>query len=492
MFVEAILFSSNYLRQYSMQRTFIKNLSEKKGEDVVIKGWIHVYRNKGKIVFLDLRDMSGIVQGVVLKDSLAMPVAQECKNEWVVEVRGTVNERPENMKKPDVVNGDIELEVKEIIVLNKAETPPFEISDDTTADINEETRLTYRYLDLRSQRMQKNMRMRNRIAQFVRNQLDQREFVEVETPMFTKSTPEGARDFIVPSRMHPGMFYALPQSPQQYKQLLMSSGIERYYQFARCARDEDLRGDRQLEFTQVDLEMSFVTEEDVIQLNEEILINLVKELYPEKKIQQVPFPRMTYAEAMEKHGSDRPDIREDKEDPNLLAFLWITDFPFFEKTADSDDPQAVGEWTFTHNPFSNPKPEHIENLMKKENIGEILTSQYDITLNGFEIGGGSIRAHEPEVLRTTLEIIGHTPERIEGNFGHMFKAFSMGTPPHGGIAWGFDRIVMILQKEPNIREVIAFPKTREGRDPMMNAPDTIDQSQLDELGIAIKDIKEKK
>jgi aspartyl-tRNA synthetase len=291
------------------------------------------------------------------------------------------------------------------------------------------------------------LRMRGKVAQLVREELTNEGFVEIETPMFTRSTPEGARDYVVPARLSPGDFYALPQSPQQYKQLLMAAGVEKYFQLARCMRDEDLRGDRQPEFTQVDLEMSFATEEDVIALNEKVLISIVEKLYPEKKIQQVPFPRMTYAEAMEKYDSDRPDIREDKDDPNLLAFLWIVDFPFFEKTADSDDPQATGEWTFTHNPFSLSKPEHVENLKNQANIGDIVAAQYDITLNGFEIGGGSIRAHDPAVLRSILQILGHSDEKIDASFGHMLRALGSGCPPHGGIAWGF------------IREVIAFPKT---------------------------------
>jgi aspartyl-tRNA synthetase len=282
----------------------------------------------------------------------------------------------------------------------------------------------------------------------------------------------------VPARLYPGKFYALPQSPQQYKQLLMTSGTERYFQIARCMRDEDTRGDRQPEFTQLDLEMSFVEREDVMEINERLLIDLVTKLYPEKKIQQIPFPRFTFAEAMEKYGSDKPDIREDKNDPNLLAFCWVIDFPFFEKTDE-------GTWTFTHNPFSRPKPEHMESLLKKENIGEILTTQYDVALNGYEIGGGSIRNHNAEALEKVFEIMGHKIENIKQNFGHMLTAFTLGTPPHGGIAWGLDRLMMILQNEPNIREVIAFAKTGEGRDLMMESPADISEEQLKELSIKL-------
>ncbi len=470
-------------------RTYIKNLSEKKGGEVTINGWVDVARDQGKMAFFDFRDMTGKVQGVVFGKPEVLEVAKTLRPEWVVSVTGIVNERPEKMVKADILNGDIELEITGIEVLNMAETPAFEVTEDTSG-INEEVRLQNRYVDLRTERMQKNMRMRGKVAEVIREELQNENFLEVETPLFTKSTPEGARDYVVPSRLVPGHFYALPQSPQQYKQLLMASGIERYYQMAHCMRDEDLRGDRQPEFTQMDLEMSFTTEEEIMAINEKILIKIVEKLYPEKRIQEIPFPRMSYKDAMEKHGNDRPDIREDKEDPNLLAFLWIVDFPFFEKTSTSDDPQAQGEWTFTHNPFSLSKPEHVENIKNKENIGDIMAAQYDITLNGFEIGGGSIRAHDPEILKSILQILGHSDEKIEENFGHMLRALGSGCPPHGGIAWGFDRLVMILQNEPNIREVIAFPKTRGGRDPLMDAPATISEKQLDELHLQLKNIEE--
>ena len=467
-----------------MIRTKIKDLSAKVGEEVLIKGWIDIRRDQGKMVFFDLRDVSGKVQGIVFPGAETMELAKEVRPEWVVEVEGKVNARPEKAVKEGIVNGDIELEIIKLRVLNKAETPAFEVNEDTKK-VNEETRLKYRYLDLRSERMQENIKMRHKIIKFVRDELDRQDFFEIETPLLTKSTPEGARDYLVPSRLSPGKFYAMPQSPQQYKQLLMASGFERYFQIARCMRDEDSRGDRQPEFTQMDMEMSFVTEDDVMAVNEALLIGLVEKFYPQKKIQQVPFPRLTYAEVMEKYGTDRPDLRTDKEDENLLAFAWIVNWPFFEKTAESDDPQAQGEWTFTHNPFSLSKPEHIESLLKRENIGEIMASQYDITLNGLEIGGGSIRAHDPEVLRAILSILGHSEEKIEKNFGHMLKALGSGTPPHGGIAWGLDRLLMILQGEDSIREVIPFPKTREARDPMMESPSEVSQKQLDELGIRV-------
>lgn len=461
-----------------MERTYIKDLKNHIGKEVTVKGWIDVRRDQGKMVFLDLRDMSGKVQAVVLPNHTdALEVAQRLRPEWVVSVSAQVNKRPEKNIKEGILNGDIELEVLSIDVLNEAETPVFDVSSDGR-EIGEETRLKYRYLDLRRPRMQNNFRMRHETLLHLRNFYAKHGFMEIETPSLTKSTPEGSRDYVVPSRLDQGKFYALPQSPQQYKQLLMTSGFERYVQVARCFRDEDTRGDRQPEFTQIDMEMSFVTQEDVMQINEELMIDMVTKLYPEKRIQQVPFPRISYKDAMEKYGNDKPDIREDKEDPNLLAFCWVIDFPFFEKT-------DTGAWTFSHNPFSAPKPEFMSDLMEEKNIDGIVADQYDMALNGYEIGGGGIRNHNPEALKKVLKIMGHTEEGIEKNFGHMLKALAAGAPPHGGLAFGFDRLMMILQNEPNIREVIAFAKTGEGRDPMMESPSEISADQLQELGITI-------
>lgn len=479
-----------------MKRTRIKNLSEQKGQEVIIKCWIDVRRDQGKMAFFDFRDASGKVQGVVFGKPDVLEVAKTLRPEWVVAVKGIVNERNDKSAKEYIARmeesgkaeffiKDVELEITGFEVLNKAETPVFEITE-STQDINEEVRLKNRYLDLRTERMHNNLVMRHKVAKLVRDELDSQDFLEIETPILTKATPEGARDYVVPSRLTPNHFYALPQSPQQFKQILMSAGAERYFQFARCMRDEDLRGDRQPEFTQLDMEVSFANEEDIMEINEKLLIKVVSELYPEKRIQEIPFPRITYAEAMEKYGNDRPDIREDKNDPDLLAFCWIVDFPFFEKTAESDDPQAKGEWTFTHNPFSLSKPEFVEDLRKGTNTENIIAAQYDICLNGYEIGGGSVRAHDPEVLKSILKTLGHSDEKIEENFGHMLQALGSGTPPHAGIAWGFDRFMMILQNEKTIREVIAFPKNGEGRDPMTEAPSIISNEQLDELYLNLK------
>lgn len=466
-----------------MERTLIGELSSHIGSEVTIKGWVHVRRDQGKMAFFDFRDRTGTVQGVVFGKPEVLEIAKIANTEYVVEVNGIVNQRPEKMVNDKVQNGNIEIEITGIKILNEAKTLPFPIDGDTR-EIDEASRLKYRYLDMRSQRLQNNIRQRHKIQKFVRDYLTEESFVEVETPLLSAPTPEGSRSYIVPARLYKGNFYSLPQSPQQYKQLLMVGGLERYFQFARCMRDEDSRGDRQPEFTQLDLEMSFVTGEDVMALNEKVLIALVQKFYPEKKIQQIPFPRMTYHEAMEKYGNDRPDIREDKNDPNLLAFLWVTDFPAFEKTG-SDNIDGTGEWTFTHNPFARVKEEYIEDYMAGKNIENLISTQYDITLNGFEIGGGSIRNHRSDWQKKTFEIMGYDEARIESNFGHMLTALEFGAPPHGGIAWGFDRLMMILQNEPNIREVIPFAKTGEGKDLMMSAPAPVNPKQLNELGIKV-------
>jgi aspartyl-tRNA synthetase len=463
-----------------MQRIYIKDLGTYIGEEVSISAWVHVRRDQGKMIFFDFRDISGYVQGVILSSNKeTLEKAKEVRPEWVLQVHGKVNKRPEKNIQKDKQNGEIELEILNIEILNQATTPPFDIHGDGR-EINEEVRLKYRYIDLRRERLHKNIIGRHRVLQHVRNAFSKEGFFEIETPLMSATTPEGSRDFIVPSRLEPGLFYSLPQSPQQYKQLLMSSGFEKYFQFARCMRDEDTRGDRQPEFTQLDMEMSFVTQEEVMDINEKVLLDLIKTLYPNKKIQATPIPVMTYKEVMEKYESDKPDIRENKNDPDELAFLWVVDFPMFEK----DD---RGKWTFTHNPFSAPMREHLDKLLKKEDIANILTTQYDLVLNGSEIGGGSIRSHNPEALRSTFKIMDYTDERIERNFGHVLHALGSGTPPHGGMAWGFDRLMMILENEPNIREVIPFAKTGEGKDPMMGAPGRVTDEQLMELGIEVKE-----
>ncbi len=468
-------------------RTYINDIVGKEGQEVELMGWVHARRDHGKLVFIDIRDRSGFAQVVFGPDVAG---ASDLRLEYVIRLKGVVKARPEKLVNDKIATGKFEIGATELEILNAAEYLPIPLDTDGY-EINEEVRLTNRYFDLRRARLQKNIAFRHRIVSFIREFLGKEGFYEIETPILSGPTPEGARDYLVPSRMNNGSFYALPQSPQQYKQLLMVAGMERYFQIARCFRDEDTRGDRQPEFTQLDMEMSFVAREDVMQMNENLLIALVKAVAPEKKIQEIPFPRITYKESMEKYGTDRPDVRTDKNDPDLLAFCWVIDFPFFEKTDSANPTDLLGNsaWTFTHNPFSAPQPEHMANLMAKENIGDILTTQYDVAMNGFEIGGGSVRNHRPEALRKVFEVLGYSPERIEQNFGHMLKALSSGAPPHGGIAWGLDRLVMLLAGEPNIREVIAFPKTGDGTDPMMGAPCPVEKKQLDDLGIEIKEKK---
>jgi len=460
-----------------MERTLIGDLSSKKGEEVQIKGWISVSRDQSKMVFCDVRDRSGKVQGVVFGKPEVLEIAKTLKSEYVVSMTGMVNTRPEKAIKEGVVNGDIELEITGITILNAAETPPFDIMENSYGK-DEEVRLKHRSLDLRTERMQRNMKIRSQFVKKCRDFLMNRDFTEIETPLLTESTPEGSRDFVVPSRHNPGKFYALPQSPQQYKQLLMNAGFERYVQIARAIRDEDLRADRGYEHTQIDVEMSFVERDEVMAIIEEMIISTVEEMGYEVK--QKPFPKVTYAESMKKYGADKFDMRtqEDKEN-GILAYAWVIDFPFFEKT-------DKGDWTFTHNPFSMPKAEFIDDVLKGENIENILTTQYDLVCNGFEAGGGSIRAHKPEIIRAVYKVMGNTDEEIEDKVGHMLEAFKYGTPPHGGIALGVERNVMNLTGEESLREVQAFPMTRKGQTSVMNAPKALAPEQLVELGLSIK------
>ena len=455
------------------------------GKTIELFGWIDVRRDHGKLIFFDLRDRSGKVQLVVTpSDQDLHKIAETLRPEWVIRVAGRITARPDNMKNPNEPTGEIEVKVSVIEVLAESKTPPFDLASDGR-EINEESRMRYRYLDLRRPRLKKNLVERARVVKFVRDFLTERGFIEIETPILSKSTPEGARDYLVPSRVDAGNFYALPQSPQQYKQLLMVAGLEKYFQIARCFRDEDTRGDRQPEFTQLDLEMSFTSREEILALTEELYLSLVRKLYPEKKLTLDPdgrIPAMTYREVMEKYKSDRPDLRRDKNDPDELAFLFVVDFPAFEWK------ETEKRWDATHHPFTKPRVENVEQFRQefKEKPGEMLADQYDFVLNGYEIGGGSIRVHDPELLKAVFEALGNKTEDIEAQFGHIFEAFKYGVPPHGGIAPGIDRFVMILMGEPNIREVIAFPKTGDGRDLMMDAPSEVDAAQLKELGLKIE------
>ncbi len=461
-------------------RTKVIDTSEKVGETVTLFGWVATKRDHGKLTFIDLRDKSGTVQCV------GYQLLGELTPESVVKITGEVKARPEKMINPNLSTGTVEIDVKAYEVLNPAIELPIPVEGDGY-EINEEVRLKYRYLDLRRERMRRNLELRSEFTKAIRAELDQAEFTEVETPMLTKSTKEGSRDFIVPSRHQPGKFYALPQSPQQYKQLLMTAGVERYFQFARCIRDEDLRADRGYEHTQIDLEMSFVEREDVMAVVEQLVANSVQAVGG--VLRDTKFPVLTYEEAMAKHGDDKFDLRTPEEkERGVLGFAWVVDYPFF-KAVNPQDPAEVADgksgWTFTHNPFSMPKVEFLEDHLAGQNIGKILTTQYDLVCNGYEIGSGSIRAHRPEILTATFKIMGYSDEEIKKGVGHMLEAFAVGTPPHGGIALGLERLIMILAGEKSLKEIVAFPMTSTGRAAVMAAPGEVEAALLKELKIKI-------
>jgi aspartyl-tRNA synthetase len=572
------------------------------GQEVLLAGWVHRRRDHGPLIFIDLRDRYGITQ--VVFDSADSPVAHavasDARTEYVLQVRGRVMQRPEEAYNPDIATGMIEVHATEATVLNPAKTPPLYINKEGGEE--ETLRLKYRYLDLRRERMQRNIILRHRIVKFIRDFLDCEGFVEIETPILIKSTPEGARDYLVPSRLHPGKFYALPQSPQQLKQLLMVAGFDRYFQIARCFRDEDQRADRQPEFTQLDMEMSFVDQDDVLDVIERLFTALCREIVPHKRL-VTPFPRLTYAEAMARFGSDKPDLRYGLElvdvsdvvaasqfgvfraaldtggqvkglripgagsysrkqidevvelakqagargllwavvpgeggevrssfgrqvspdemaaiirrmegapgdlllivadtpkivaqtldrlrrefgarlnlaDPNVLAWAWVIDFPLVEWNEEEQ------RWDAVHHPFTAPKDEDLH-LMDTD-PGRVRAKAYDLILNGYEAGGGSIRIHRRDVQQRLFDLLGIDRETAMRQFGHMLEAFEYGAPPHGGIAPGIDRICMILADEVTIREVMAFPKTQQAVDLMTNAPSPVDERQLRELHIALR------
>ena len=460
-----------------MGRTLILEAVKKVGEKVKLLGWVSVVRDHGKIIFIDLRDRSGIIQCVGQNIS-------KVTCESVVEILGTVSNRPEKLVNPNLETGKVEIQIEKLTVISPSKEMPFPIDGDGY-DIEETVRCNYRYIDLRRERMTQNIRIRSKVTSFLREWLTSRDFVEIETPILTKTTPEGARDFLVPSRLQPGKFYALPQSPQQYKQLLMVAGFERYFQFARCFRDEDPRKDRAYgEFTQLDMEMSFVTQEDILQLTESMFTELVKKLFPNKKISQTPWPRISHKTTKEKYGSDKPDLRRDKNDSDELAFAWIIDFPLFTEQSKEDFFYGSGSAKFapSHHMFTAPHPADIKLL--DTDPAKVRGLQHDLVLNGFEVGGGSIRIHQPEIQEKVFELIGFSEEQKK-EFDHMLTAFSYGVPPHGGIAPGLDRFMMVIQGEPSVREVMAFPTSSSGQTSVLDAPSRATEEQLKELKIKV-------
>ncbi|MBI2109826.1 aspartate--tRNA ligase [Candidatus Woesearchaeota archaeon] len=444
------------------------------GKKVELCGWIAKIRGHGDLVFLDLRDRYGITQVVFnSKDKKLFEEAQRLGREYVVKIKGEVKQRPKGMENPKLSTGKIELVGEGLEVLNASEVPPIDMIDDTKTD--EEIRMKYRFLDLRRPVMQKRLRLRHDLIKSMRDYLDKEDFIEIETPILSKSTPEGARDYLVPSRVHSGKFYALPQSPQTLKQICMVAGLDKYYQIARCFRDEDLRADRQPEFTQLDLEMSFVDEEDVFKVIEGVVKNMWKSVLNVDL--KTPFPRMSYEDAMKKYKTDKPDLRKKKDE---WCFLWVTDFPLFEYD------EAEKKWNSAHHPFTSPKDDKFDKYPKKA-----LSRAYDLVLNGTELGSGSIRINRQDIQKKLFNVIGLSEKEIETKFGFLINAFKFGAPPHGGIALGIDRIAALAAGLDNIREITAFPKNKEAKDLMLDSPSEASEKQLKEAHVKLEVVRKK-
>ena len=447
------------------------------GKEVILCGWVGSRRDHGKLIFIDIRDRYGLTQVVFIpKESAdAYVLAQDLRSEFVIKITGKVNSRPKGTINSKMPTGEVEVLATKLEILNPSLTPPFEITE--TLDITEEMRLKYRYLDLRRASVFNNYIMRHKLYQIIRTYLNKFDFIESETPILTKSTPEGARDYLVPSRVNPGHFFALPQSPQLFKQILMVSGADRYYQIAKCFRDEDLRADRQPEFTQLDIEMSFVQEEDIFSLAEGLFQIIFKEL---KGVDlKVPFPRMTYQDAQKEFNSDKPDLRQKLN--TEFAFVWVVDFPLFKYNDEEK------RWESEHHPFTAPRQQDLEMLEKSPD--KVLSRSYDLVLNGNELGSGSIRIHNQKLQEQIFKIIGISQEEAKKRFGFLLEAFEYGAPPHGGVAFGMDRLLAILANQSSIREVITFPKTQKAFCPLTSAPSPVDEKQLKELNISIKQTK---
>ena len=455
----------------------IKDLPSKEGEQVEIKGWIDTIREHGKLIFLEIRDITGTVQTLTTaKDETNFATAKELSKESSIRLAGEVKPRPEGTQNKDSLAGTVEIKISELEIYTKCPPLPFDIDNE---ELNEDTRLKYRYLDLRRPEMQENLILRSKIIRIIRDTLYEEGFNEFDTPILGKSTPEGARDYVVPSRTQPGKFFALPQSPQLFKQLLMIAGFEKYFQIAKCFRDEDLRSDRQPEFTQLDVEMSFVSQEDIINLTEKLLTRIWKEILNIDL--KTPFQKISYDESMKRYGIDRPDLRKNKNDPKEFAFCWVVDFPAF------DESEGKEKIIATHHPFTHPE---MESFNKDPLTAKSIA--YDIVLNGTEIGGGSIRIHEEKIQKKVFEVLGIGEKEQQEKFGFLLDALKFGAPPHGGIAWGLDRLVQIILGAESIRETIAFPKNKAAQNPMDDSPTEISTQQLKEANIKLDLPKKKK
>ncbi|MBD3246562.1 MAG: aspartate--tRNA ligase [Candidatus Omnitrophica bacterium] len=447
-------------------------------QEVTLCGWVASRRDHGKLIFIDIRDRYGITQVLFLPKphQEVYAKAKKLRNEDVIRVRGQVNERPKGTQNPKIVTGLVEVHARELDILSHCEDLPFPVEENAGA--GEEIRLAYRYLDLRRPEVAQKFQMRHRANHALRQFLSARGFLELETPYLSKSTPEGARDFLVPARLNPGKFYALPQSPQLFKQLLMVAGMDKYYQIVRCFRDEDLRKDRQPEFTQLDLEMSFVDEAGVMGLIEEMFRTVFRDVLG-KELPD-PFPRISYQEAMEKYGTDKPDIGEGE-----FRFLWVVDFPLFEYDEDA------GRWQSSHHPFTAPRESDVP-LLDQDDLGRVKSRAYDLVCNGWELGSGSVRIHSRELQKKIFRLLRISEQDAEERFGFLLEGFRYGAPPHAGIAFGLDRLYAIISRSESIRDVIVFPKTQKGICLLSEGPSSVDERQLDELGIRIERGKEEK
>ncbi len=453
----------------------ISEVNEKlNGKTIKLTGWVDTVREHGKVVFIDLRDRYGKIQTVITAKNPQFEEAKKLTRESCILTEGVVNKRPKGTENKELTTGSVELKIEKLEIFTQCKRLPYELDD---KEVNEDVRLKYRFLDLRSERMQKNIILRSEALKAVRDYFYNQGFIEIETPIMAKSTPEGARDYVVPSRNSPGKFYALPQSPQLFKQLSQIAGFDKYIQIARCFRDEDLRSDRQPEFTQIDIEMSFIQPEDIMKIIEEMLKYVFKKVL--NKDIKTPFKKIPYDEAMKKYGNDRPDLR--KETGEELAFCWVTDFPLFEYNAGERRHKSV------HHPFTMPEFNSF-----KKNPEKAKSLAYDCVLNGVEIGGGSIRIHNPELQQKIFDVLKISKKEAQEKFGFLLEALSYGSPPHGGIAFGFDRLVQIMAGEESIREIIAFPKNKEAKDVMLDAPSEINEKQLKEIHIKLDKPKKKK